>query len=60
MVMMLSLSAIALLVFFASTFTPSQVGNAVIVIAVEKELLLRFFSLGSLSKNDSDGYEKVI
>ena len=60
MVMMLRLSAIALLVFFASTFGPSQVGNAVRVIAIEKELSLRFFSLGSLSKNDSDGYEKVI
>ena len=60
MVMMFRLTAIALLVFFASTFRPSQVGNAVIVIAIEKELSLRFFSLGSLSKNDSDGYEKVI
>ena len=58
--MMFRLSAIALLVFFASTFGPSQVGNAVRVTAIEKELLLRFFSLGSLSKNDSDGYEKVI
>ena len=58
--MMFRLSAIALLVFFASTFGPSQVGNAVRVIAIEKELSLRFFSLGSLSKNDSDGYEKVI
>ena len=53
--MMFRLSAIALLVFFASTFGPSQVGNAVRVIAIEKELSLRFFSLGSLSKNDGDG-----
>ena len=60
MVMMFRLSAIALLVFFASTFGTSQVGNAVRVTAIEKKLLLRFFSLGSLSKNDSDGYEKVI
>ena len=60
MVMMFRLSAIALLVFLASTFGPSQVVKAVIVIAIEKELSLRFFSLGSLSKNDSDGYEKVI
>ena len=60
MVMMLRLSAIALLVFFASTFGPSQVGNAVRVTPIEKELSLRFFSLGSLSKNDGDGYEKVI
>ena len=58
--MMFRLSAIALLVFLASTFRPSQVGNAVIVIAIEKELSLRFFSLGSLSKNDGDGYERVI
>ena len=58
--MMFRLTAIALLVFFASTFRPSQVGNAVIVIAIEKEVSLRFFSLGSLSENDSDGYEKVI
>ena len=43
--MMFRLSAIALLVFFASTFGPSQVGNAVRVIAIEKELLLRFLSL---------------
>ena len=58
--MMFHLSAIPLLVFFASTFGPSQVGNAVRVTAIEKELSLRFFSLGSLSKNDGDGYEKVI
>ena len=50
------LTAIALLVFFASTFGPSQVGNAVRVTPIEKELSLRFFSLGSLSKNDGDGY----
>ena len=58
--MMFRLTAIALLVFFANTFGPSQVGNAVRVIAIEKELFLRFFSLGSLRKNDGDGYEKVI
>ena len=58
--MMFRLSAIALLVFFASTFGPSQVGNAVRVTPIEKELSLRFFSLGSLSKNDGDGYERVI
>ena len=58
--MMFHLSAIPLLVFFASTFGPSQVGNVVRVTAIEKELSLRFFSLGSLSKNDGDGYEKVI
>ena len=58
--MMFRLTAIALLVFFASTFGPSQVGNAVRVTPIEKELLLRFFSLGSLSKNDGDSYEKVI
>ena len=58
--MMFRLTAIALLVFFASTFGPSPVVNAVRVIATEKELSLRFFSLGSLSKNESDGYEKVI
>ena len=60
MIMMFSLSAIALLVFLTSTFGPSQVGNAVRVTAIEKELSLRFFSLGSLSKNDGGGYEKVI
>ena len=60
MVMMFRLSAIALLVFLASTFGPSQVGNAVRVTPIEKELSLRFFSLGSLSKNDGDGYERVI
>ena len=43
--MMFRLSAIALLVFFASTFGPSQVGNAVRVTAIEKELSLRFLSL---------------
>ena len=43
--MMFRLSAIALLVFLASTFGPSQVGNAVKVIAIEKELSLRFLSL---------------
>ena len=58
--MMFRLTAIALLVFFASTFGPSPVVNAVRVIAIEKELSLRFFSLGSVSKNDSDGYEKFI
>ena len=58
--MMFRLSAIALLVFFASTFGTSQVGNAVRVTPIEKELSLRFFSLGSLSKNDGDGYERVI
>ena len=58
--MMFRLTAIALLVFFASTFGPSQVGNAVRVTPIEKELLLRFFSLGSLSKNNGDSYEKVI
>ena len=58
--MMFRLSAIALLVFFASSFGPSQVGNAVRVTAIEKELLIRFFSLGSLSKNDGDSYEKII
>ena len=44
---MFRLSAIALLVFFASTFGPSQVGNAVRVTAaaIEKELSLRFLSL---------------
>ena len=35
--MMFRLSAIALLVSLASTFGPSQVGNAVIVIAIEKD-----------------------
>ena len=60
MVMIFRLTAIALLVFFASIFGQSQVGNAVRVIAIVKELSLRFFSLGSLSKNDGDGYEKVI
>ena len=43
--MMFRLSAIALLVFLASTFMPSQVGNAVRVTAIEKELSLRFLSL---------------
>ena len=43
--MMFRLSAIALLVFLASTFGPSQVGNAVRVTAIEKELSLRFLSL---------------
>ena len=42
MVMTFRLTAIALLVFFASTFGPSQVGNVVRVIAVEKEVSLRF------------------
>ena len=42
--MMFRLTAIALLVFFASTFGPSQVGKAIIVTAIEKELSLRFFS----------------
>ena len=42
--MMFRLSAIALLVFLTSTFGPSQVGNAVRVTAIEKELSLRFFS----------------
>ena len=55
--MMFRLSGIALLVFLTSTFGPSQVGNAVRVTAIEKELSLRFFSLGSLGKNDGDGYE---
>ena len=58
--MMFRLTAIALLVFFASALRPSPAVNAVRVVAIEKELSLRFFSLGSLSKNDSDGYEKVI
>ena len=58
--MMFRLTAIALLVFFASAFRPSPVVNAVRVIAIVKELSLRFFSLGSLSKNDGDGYERVI
>ena len=42
--MMFRLSAIAFLVFFASTLEPSQVGNAVRVTSIEKlkELLLRF------------------
>ena len=43
--MVFRLSAIAFLVFFTSTFGPSQVGNAVIVTAIEKELPLRFLSL---------------
>ena len=43
--MMFRLSAIAFLVFFASTLEPSQVGNAVRVTAIEKELLLRILSL---------------
>ena len=43
--MMFRLTAIALLVFFASTFGPSQVGNAVRVTAIEKELLLSFLLL---------------
>ena len=43
--MMFRLTAIALLVFFANTFGPSQVGNAVRVIPIEKELSLRFLSL---------------
>ena len=43
--MMFRLSAIALLVFLTSAFGPSQVGNAVRVTAIEKELLLRFLSL---------------
>ena len=43
--MMFRLSEIALLVFLASTFGPSQVGNAVRVTAIEKELSLRFLSL---------------
>ena len=42
---MFRLSAIALFDFFASTFGPSQVGNAVRVTAIEKELSLRFLSL---------------
>ena len=58
--MMFRLTAIALLVFLTSTFGPSQVGNAVRVTAIVKELSLRFFSLGSLGKNDGDGYERVI
>ena len=43
--MMFRLTAIALLVFLTSAFGPSQVGNAVRVIAIEKELSLRFLSL---------------
>ena len=45
--MMFRLSAIALLVFFASTFGPSQVSNAVRVTAIEKELSLRFSHWGA-------------
>ena len=43
--MMFRLSTIALLVFLTSTFGPSQVGNAVRVTAIEKELLLSFLLL---------------